>query len=146
MLNKDKCKVGCQKLKYLGLVITKEGITTDESKVKAIIEMKPPQNSREVSKFLGMTQWYGKFIKKYVDLCEPLYQLKKKLRKLSWSEETQGAFDTIKQAITEAPVLKLADVNKPFELFSDASSIGIVAVLNQEQRPIAFASRTLNSV
>ncbi|GFW04703.1 retrovirus-related Pol polyprotein from transposon opus [Trichonephila clavipes] len=56
-LNEDKCKFGCDKLKYLGLVISKEGITTNEGKVKAIVEMRPPKNSKEVSKFLGMTQW-----------------------------------------------------------------------------------------
>ncbi|GFX40293.1 retrovirus-related Pol polyprotein from transposon opus [Trichonephila clavipes] len=78
-LNKDKRNFGCDKLKYLRLVISKDGFTTDESKVKAIIEMKPPKNSKEVSKFLGMTQWYQKFIKSYANLCEPLYQLKKKI-------------------------------------------------------------------
>ncbi|GFU11589.1 retrovirus-related Pol polyprotein from transposon opus [Trichonephila clavipes] len=72
-LNKDKCKFGCEELKYLGLIINKEGIKTDESKVQAIIEMKPPRNSKEVSKFLGMSQWYTKFIKNYADLCEPLF-------------------------------------------------------------------------
>ncbi|GFT60755.1 retrovirus-related Pol polyprotein from transposon 17.6 [Trichonephila clavipes] len=92
-----------------------------------------------------MIQWYGKFIKNYADLCEPLYQLKKKFSKFSWSEETQGAFDIIKKAITEAPVLKLPDFNKPFELFTHASSIGIGAVLKKEQRPLTFASRTFNS-
>ncbi|GFS78973.1 retrovirus-related Pol polyprotein from transposon opus [Trichonephila clavipes] len=81
-LNKGKCNFGCKKLKYLGLVIGKDEITTDESKVKAIIEMKPPKNSREVWKFLGMNQWHQKFIKNYADLCELLYQLKKKSRNL----------------------------------------------------------------
>ncbi|GFU51581.1 retrovirus-related Pol polyprotein from transposon 297 [Trichonephila clavipes] len=61
-LNKDKCKFGCEELKYLGLIINKEGIKTDETKVQAIVEMKPPHNSKEVSKFLGMSQWYAKFI------------------------------------------------------------------------------------
>ncbi|GFU79797.1 retrovirus-related Pol polyprotein from transposon opus [Trichonephila clavipes] len=56
-LNKDKCKFGCEELKYLGLIINKEGIKTDETKVQAIVEMKPPHNSKEVSKFLGMSQW-----------------------------------------------------------------------------------------
>ncbi|GFW37823.1 retrovirus-related Pol polyprotein from transposon 297 [Trichonephila clavipes] len=77
-LNKDKCKFGCEELKYLGLIINKEGIKTDETKVQAIVEMKPPHNSKEVSKFLGMSQWVG-------------------------------------------------------------------AVLNQEQRPVVFASRTLSA-
>ncbi|GFW09687.1 retrovirus-related Pol polyprotein from transposon 297 [Trichonephila clavipes] len=73
--------------------------------------MKPPRNSKEVSKFLG----------------------------------AQKAFDAVKATITKAPVLKLPDFKKPFELFTDASSIGLGAVLNQEQRPVVFASRTLSS-
>ncbi|GFV36167.1 retrovirus-related Pol polyprotein from transposon opus [Trichonephila clavipes] len=56
-LNKNKCKFGCDKIKYLGLIINKEGIKTDETKVQAIVDMKPPHNSKEVSKFLGMSQW-----------------------------------------------------------------------------------------
>ncbi|GFW83993.1 retrovirus-related Pol polyprotein from transposon 297 [Trichonephila clavipes] len=92
-----------------------------------------------------MSQWYSKFIKNYADLCEPLYNLKKKFKKFCWSVEAQRAFDVVKTAITEAPILKLPDFEKPFELFTDASSIGIGAVLNQEQRPVVYASRTLSS-
>ncbi|GFU78892.1 retrovirus-related Pol polyprotein from transposon 297 [Trichonephila clavipes] len=144
-LNKDKCKFGCEELKYLGLIINKEGIKTDETKVQAIVEMKPPHNSKEVSKFLGMSQWYAKFIKNYADICEPLYNLKRKLKRFIWSIEAQKAFDAVKAAITKAPVLKFPDFKKPFELFTDASSIGVGAVLNQEQRPVVFASRTLSA-
>ncbi|GFX54064.1 retrovirus-related Pol polyprotein from transposon 297 [Trichonephila clavipes] len=103
-LNKDKCKFGCDELKYLGLIINKEGIKKDETKARAIVEMKPPRNSKEVSKFLGMSQWYAKFIKNYADLCEPLYNLKRKLKKFCWSIEAQKAFDAVKAAITKAPV------------------------------------------
>ncbi|GFU63479.1 retrovirus-related Pol polyprotein from transposon opus [Trichonephila clavipes] len=79
-LNKDKCKFGCDELKYFGLIIKKERIKTDEEKVEAIVEMKPPQNSTDVSKFLGMSQWYAKFIKNYAELSEHLYNLKRKLK------------------------------------------------------------------
>ncbi|GFS93090.1 retrovirus-related Pol polyprotein from transposon 297 [Trichonephila clavipes] len=146
-LNKDKCKFGCEKLKYLGLIINKDGIKTDETKVQDIVEMKPPQNSKEVSKFLGMSQWYAKFIKNYADICEPLYNLKRKLKRFIyiWSIEAQKAFDAVKAAITKTPILKFPDFKKPFELFTDASSIGVGAVLNQEQRPVVFASRTLSA-
>ncbi|GFX49188.1 retrovirus-related Pol polyprotein from transposon 297 [Trichonephila clavipes] len=147
-LNKDKCKFGCEELKYLGLIINKEGIKTDETKVQAIVEMKPPpHNSKEVPKFLGMSQWYAKFIKNYADICEPLYNLKRKLKRFIyiWSIEAQKAFDAVKAAIKKAPVLKFPDFKKPFELFTDASSIGVGAVLNQEQRPVVFASRTLSA-
>ncbi|GFY00918.1 retrovirus-related Pol polyprotein from transposon gypsy [Trichonephila clavipes] len=104
-LDKDKCKLGCEELKYLGLIINKEGIKTDETKVQAIVEMKPPRNSKEAQK----------------------------------------AFDAVKTAITKAPALKFPDFQKPFELFTDASSIGVGAVLNQEQRPVVFTSRTLSA-
>ncbi|GFU83884.1 retrovirus-related Pol polyprotein from transposon opus [Trichonephila clavipes] len=107
--------------------------------------MKPPRNSKEVSKFLGISQWYAKFFKNYAYLCEPLYNLKRKLKKFCWSIEAQKAFDVVKAAIPKAPVLKLPDFKKPFELFTDASSIDVGAVLNQEQRPVMFASRTLSS-
>ncbi|GFW44273.1 retrovirus-related Pol polyprotein from transposon opus [Trichonephila clavipes] len=107
--------------------------------------MKPPRNSKEVSKFLGMFQWYSKFINNYADICEPLYNLERKLKKFIWSIEAQKAFNAVKAAITKAPVLKFPDFKKPFELFTDASSIGVGAVLNQEQRPVVFASRTLSA-
>ncbi|GFV78002.1 retrovirus-related Pol polyprotein from transposon 17.6 [Trichonephila clavipes] len=129
---------------HLGLVIGKEGIETDHSKVKAITEMKPPKNSKEVSKFLGMVGWYQKFIPKYADIWEPLYQLKKKGAKFNWSTEAQDSFDKIKRALTEAPVLKLPNFTEQFNLFTNASGVGIGAVLNQNHRPIAFTSRTLN--
>ncbi|GFV66409.1 retrovirus-related Pol polyprotein from transposon 297 [Trichonephila clavipes] len=119
-------------------------IETDNSNVKEITEMKPPKNSKEVSKFLGMAGWYQKFIAKYGDICEPLYRLKKKWAKFNWSTEAQDYFDKIKRALTEATVLQLPNFTEQFNLFTDASGFGIDAVLNQNHRPIEFASRTLN--
>ncbi|GFX14057.1 retrovirus-related Pol polyprotein from transposon 17.6 [Trichonephila clavipes] len=145
-LNKDKCHFARDKLKYLGLDISKVGIETDHSKVKAITEMKPPKNSKEVSKFLGMVGWYQKFIPQYVDIYEPLYRLKKKGAKFNWSTEAHDSFDKIKRSLTEAPVLQLMNFTEQFNLFTDASGVRIGAVLNQSHRPIAVASRTLNKV
>ncbi|GFX09122.1 retrovirus-related Pol polyprotein from transposon 17.6 [Trichonephila clavipes] len=142
-LNKDKCHFARDKLKYLGLVISKEWIKTDHSKVKAITEMKP-SNSKEVSKFLGMAGWYQKFIPKYADVCEPLYRLEKTGAKFNWSTEAQDYFDKIKRALTKTPVSQLPNFTEQFNLFTDASGVGISAVLNENHRPIAFTSRTLN--
>ncbi|GFV94104.1 retrovirus-related Pol polyprotein from transposon 297 [Trichonephila clavipes] len=143
-LNKNKCHFARDKLKYLGLIISKDGIKTDDNKVKAIMEMKPPKNNKEVSKFLGMASWYQKFIPNSADICEPLHRLKKKGVKFNWSTEARDSFDKVKRALTEAPVLQLPNFQEKFNLFTDASGVGIGAVLNQ--RPIAFASRTLNKV
>ncbi|GFV62900.1 retrovirus-related Pol polyprotein from transposon 297 [Trichonephila clavipes] len=143
-LNKDKCHFARDKLKYLGLIISMKGIETDNSKVKAIAETKPPKNNKAVSKFLGMAGWYQKFISHYADICEPLYRLKKKGAKFNWSTEALEAFNKVKRALTEAPVLQLSNFQEPFNLFTDASGVGIGAVLNQKHRPIAFVSRTRN--
>ncbi|GFX47340.1 retrovirus-related Pol polyprotein from transposon 297 [Trichonephila clavipes] len=143
-LNKDKCQFTRDKLKYLGLIISKEGIETDNSKYKAITKMKPPKNNKEVSKFLGMANWYQKFIPHYADICEPLYRLKKRGAKFNWSTEAQDAFDKVKRALTETPVLQMPNFQEQFNLFTDARGVGIGAVLNQNHRPIAIASRILN--
>ncbi|GFV35555.1 retrovirus-related Pol polyprotein from transposon 297 [Trichonephila clavipes] len=143
-LNKHKCHFARDKLKYLGLIISKEGIETDNSKVKAIAEMKPPKNNKEVSKFLGIVGWYQKFVPHYADIWESLYRLKKKGAKFNWSTEAQDVFNKVKRALTEAPVLQLPNFQEHFNLFTDASGVEIGAVLNQKHRPIAFASRTLN--
>ncbi|GFU53953.1 retrovirus-related Pol polyprotein from transposon 17.6 [Trichonephila clavipes] len=105
--------------------------------------MKPPKNSKEVWKCLGMAGWYQKFIPQYADICEPLYLLKRKGAKFNWSTEAQDSFDKIKRALTEAPVLQLPNFTEQFNLFTDASGVGIGAVLNQNHRNIAFESRTL---
>ncbi|GFX19584.1 retrovirus-related Pol polyprotein from transposon 297 [Trichonephila clavipes] len=143
-LNKVKCHFARDKLKYFGLIISKEGIDAGNNKVKAITEMKPPKNNKGVSKFLGMAGWYQKFILHYADICEPLYRLKKKGAKFNWSTEAQDSFNKVKRALTEAPVLQLPNFQEQFYLCTDASVVGIGAVLNQNHRPIAFASRILN--
>ncbi|GFU98983.1 uncharacterized protein TNCV_3382271 [Trichonephila clavipes] len=107
--------------------------------------MKPPRNFKEYSKCFGRSQWHAKLIKNYADLCKPLYNLKRKLKKLCWSIQAQKAFDAVKAFITKAPVLNVPDFKKPFELFTDASSIGVEVVLNQEQRTVVFAFRTLSN-
>ncbi|GFX62728.1 retrovirus-related Pol polyprotein from transposon 297 [Trichonephila clavipes] len=143
-LNKEKCHFARDKLKYLGLIISKDGIEIDSNKIRAITEMRPPKNNREVSKVLGMTGWYQKFIPRYADICEPLFQLMKKGTNFNWYKEAQDSFDKIKRTLTEAPILQLPNFSEQFNLFTDASGVGIGAVLQQNQKPIAFASRTLN--
>ncbi|GFX51138.1 retrovirus-related Pol polyprotein from transposon 297 [Trichonephila clavipes] len=128
-LNKDKCHFARDKLNYLSLVISKEGIETDHSKVNSITEMRPPKNSKEVSKFLAIAGWNQKFIPQYADICEPLYRLKKKGAKFNWSTEAQDSFDKIKRALTEAPVLQLPNFREQFNLFTDAVGSELVLCL-----------------
>ncbi|GFU71721.1 retrovirus-related Pol polyprotein from transposon 17.6 [Trichonephila clavipes] len=108
--------------------------------------MKPPKNNKEVSKFLGIAGWYKKFIPNYADICGPLHRLKKNGAKFNWSTEAHDSFNKVKLALTEAPVLQLSHFQEQFNLFTAGGGVRICAVLNQNNRPIAFASRTLNKI
>ncbi|GFU52520.1 retrovirus-related Pol polyprotein from transposon opus [Trichonephila clavipes] len=119
-------------------------IKTNET--KAIVELKPPRNSKEVSKFLGMSQWYAKFIKTYAVICEPLYNLKRKLKKFIYFVDS-GA-ESIRRGqggYNKSASFKIPRFQKPFELFTDANSIRVGGVLSREQRKVVFASRTLST-
>jgi len=115
----------------------------DPAKIKAILDWEPPTKVIELRSFLGLVNYYQRFIKGYSAIAAPLTNLLKKGRGWTWSQQ---AFDTLKMAITEEPVLSLPDLNKPFELHTDVSNFAIGGVLMQEDHPIAFESRKLNDI
>ncbi|XP_072074402.1 uncharacterized protein [Arachis hypogaea] len=116
----------------------------DQGKVKAIKEWEPPNKVSKLRSFLGLANYYKRFIKGYSAKAAPLTNLFKKNHSWEWSKECQKAFDELKAAITEGPVLALPDYSKVFEVHTDASDYAIGGVLMQEGHPIAFESRKLN--
>jgi transposase len=147
-INKDKCEFFKEDLKYLGHVVSRQGIHTDPDKVAAISELPPPTNVKGVRRFLGVASWYRRFVPDFAELVVPLTNLLKKGKRWSWTDEQQRAFEIMKEKLTEAPVLACPDFSKPFTLQTDASNNGLGAVLTQEseegERVIAYASRHLN--
>lgn len=140
----DKCAFAREELKYLGYNITPQGIKADSSKFEAIRDMPPPKIAKQLASFLGLVGWYQKFIPAYATICEPLYALKRKRVRYVWSSEAQEAFDKLKTILTsERIILTTPNYNKQLEVWTDASAVGIGAVLAQEGRPIAYASRSL---
>ena len=116
----------------------------ENAKVKAIIEWEPPSKVPELRSFLGLVNYYRRFIKGYSEMAAPLTDMLKKNKTWQWSEKCQRAFEELKRAISEEPVLTLPDHTKPFEIQTDASDFAIGGVLMQEGHPIAFESRKLN--
>jgi hypothetical protein len=124
-------------------VLSAEGVAVDPSKVKDILNWKPPISVHEVRSFLGMAGYYHRFIHDFSKVAKPITELLKNQTKFVWSLECEKAFRILKKSLTTALVLAQPDIEKPFDVYCDASSIGLGCVLMQEGRVIAYASRQL---
>ena len=139
----SKCEFATRSVAYLGFVITEHGVATDPSKIQVIKDWPAPSNVKELRRILGMCGYYRKFIRQYGVITQPLTHLLKKGVPFVWSSETQKAFAVLKQALVSAPVLVLPDFTKRFVIETDASDVGVGAVLLQDGHPLAYVSRGL---
>lgn len=148
-LNKQKSEFCRDHVTYLGFILSKEGITPDPSKVKAIVDMPPPKNVKEVQRFMGMVTFLTKFIPNRSEIMEPISSLISNKNAFVWAPPQQAAFNKIKELLTSAPCLAIYDSTKPTYLSCDASTHGLGAVLMQGEgavkKPVAYVSRTLTS-
>uniref|UniRef100_A0A8C2F2M0 Gypsy retrotransposon integrase-like protein 1 n=1 Tax=Cyprinus carpio TaxID=7962 RepID=A0A8C2F2M0_CYPCA len=130
---------------YLGHVVSEEGVRTESSKVMAVRDFPVPKNVKEVQRFVGLASWYHRFISHFSERAAPLYALKAKNTVWDWTDECQNAFNDLKNALQQAPVLMPPDFTKDFKVQTDASDIGLGPVLTQDfdglEHVIAYASR-----
>ena len=151
-LKPRKCEFFKKCIAYLGHIVSDKGIETDPKKIEAIVKWPIPETVHDVRSFLGFTNYYQKFVYKYAQKAKPLNKLisgdnaKKKHRKVEWTDE---AFEKLKDACTDTPILAYAEYKRPFRLNTDASERGLGAVLYQTQEDgtqqvIAYASRSLS--
>ncbi|KAI3453949.1 hypothetical protein Pfo_010612 [Paulownia fortunei] len=143
-VKKEKCSFAKEEVPFLGHIIGHGQLQMDGAKIRAIVEWEAPTKVTELRSFLGLVNYYRRFIQGYSARAAPLIDLLKKGKTWEWSEKCQHAFDDLKAAVSSEPVLALPDFDKPFELHTDASDFAIGGVLMQEGHPIAFESRKLN--
>ncbi|KAI5662326.1 hypothetical protein M9H77_21649 [Catharanthus roseus] len=143
-VKKEKCSFAQEEVLFLGHKIKGGKLMMEDTKVQAIQRWEPPTKVHELRSFLGLVNYYRRFIKGYSARAAPLTDLLKKNRPWAWSEDCQRAFEDLKKAICNDPVLSLPDYSKPFEVHTDASDFAIGGVLMQDGHPIAYESRKLN--
>ena len=148
-LKPSKCKFACRKVTYLGHVVSQEGVAPDEDKISAVRDFPRPHNVKTVRSFLGLANYYRRFVKDFAKIAAPLNKLLRKDQKFDWTTACEEAFKALKGALTSAPILAFPDFKEPFHLFTDASNEGIGATLGQIQNgkevAIAYAGRDLNA-
>ena len=160
-LKLKKCHMFHRKLKYLGHIVSGDGVECDPEMIEPVKSWKVPENVKELQRFLGFANFYRKFIKGFGAMAAPLTALTGGTKKVDkrrkkdaeqqwkWGEEQQEAFDKLRQALTSSPVLGYPDFTKPFLVRTDASTSGLGAVLCQDQGDragpvvLAYASRSL---
>ena len=140
--NRHKVQFKVHQVKYLGNLISADGLKIDVEKVRAITEMPVPDDKKALLRFLGLIAYVSKFIPNCSALTEPLRQLNKSGVTWNWSQTQQQAFDKLKRVVSSAPVLRFFDPSNPeVTIQTDASSTGLGSCLLQDGQPIAFASR-----
>ncbi len=143
----EKCEFGVTEVDFLGHRITQEGLKMDDHKVKVILDWEPPKSVSALRSFLGLAFYYRKFIKNFAKIAAPLTNLlKKSAVTYEWEKACDEAFETLKGILVKAPVLRLPNFDKEFEIHSDVSDFAIGGVLVQEGRPVAFESKKLSEM
>ncbi|RUS83602.1 hypothetical protein EGW08_008656 [Elysia chlorotica] len=148
-LRRDKCEFMQPEVTFLGYRLDKHGIYPLEDKVKAIRDAPRPGNAQELRSFLGLVNFYGKFISNVSQILSPLYQLLRHGQRWRWDKAHESAFTRVKSALSSEDVLVHFKPEKEIVLICDASPYGVGAILTQldsngYERPVAYASRALN--
>lgn len=140
-LNFRKCQFLRKEIEFLGYVISADGITLSPRHTDAVKNFKQPKNAHEVQRFLGLTNYFRKFIKDYAIKAHPLQNLLKKTVNFDFNDRCKESFSILKNELTSSPVLRLYDLAAEIELHTDASSLGLGAILLQKQKKTACGRR-----
>ncbi|XP_059307043.1 uncharacterized protein LOC132058603 [Lycium ferocissimum] len=139
----SKCEFWLDSVAFLGHVVTGDGIKVDPQKIAAVKDWPRPTSATEIRSFLGLANYYRKFVEGFSSIASPLTKLTQKTAKFQWSEACERSFQELKTRLTSAPILTLPSGSGGYVVYCDASRIGLGCVLMQNGKVIAYASRQL---
>nr|CAH66107.1 OSIGBa0101K10.6 [Oryza sativa] len=134
----SKCEFWLSKVKFLGHVIPAGGVAVDPSNVESVTNWKQPKTVSEIRSFLGLAGYYRRFIENFSKIAKPMTRLLQKDVKYKWSEECEQSFQELKNRLISAPILILPDPKKGFQVYCDASKLGLGCVLMQDGKVVAY--------
>lgn len=148
-LKPSKCHFLRSEVCFLGHIVSRNGILPDPSNTDRVHTWLTPRNPTEVRSFLGLCSYYRRFVKNFAHIASPLHRLTQKGVPFQWTPECETAFTSLRNALTQPPIVAYPITTKPFILFTDASNTAIGSVLSQVQngreRVIAYASHVLTA-
>ena len=147
----EKCKWKVREVEFLGVVIGLEGIKMEKEKVKGVLEWPTPKCVKDVQKFLGLANYYCRFIEGFATVARLLHDLVKKDKKWEWMGREEKAFKELKERFTEKLVLAAPDIDKKMRMEVNTSDYAMEDVLSMDcgdglWRPVAFLSKSLNEM
>ncbi|KAG6623574.1 reverse transcriptase [Phytophthora cinnamomi] len=144
--NLKKCIFGASEIPVLGCLVGKNGVRPDPEKVRVINEWPTPSSVKELRQFLGLATYLCKYVEDYAGKIRPLSQLLKKDAVWNWTADCQKALDAVKRGLTEAPILAVADQDRPFHVVCDASDFAIGCALMQHDHGAVIVSSITSRV
>uniref|UniRef100_A0A2N9JBM8 Uncharacterized protein n=1 Tax=Fagus sylvatica TaxID=28930 RepID=A0A2N9JBM8_FAGSY len=147
-LNATKCQFGVSSGKFLGHMISYNGVEANPDQISALLNLQPPKDAKQVQRLTGMIAALGRFISRSADRCRPFFQLLGKKRKFLWDQDCSAVFEGIKAYLSSPPCLSIPCSGEPLFLYLAVSEHAVSAVLvretNEGQRPIFFVSKTMD--
>ena len=140
-----KCYFFTTEVSFLGFIVSALGVSADPEKVRAITSWPRPSTIHDIRSFIGLATFYRRFVQNFSSVTAPITDCLT-LDTFQWTEAAELAFSRLKALMTQAPVLRLPDFGKVFEVACDASGVGIGGVLSQDGHPVEFFSEKLNDV
>ena len=145
----EKCMWKIREVGFLGVIIGEDGVRMEKEKVQGVVEWPVLKSIKDMQKFLGLANYYRRFVKYFAKIAKPLHEMTRKETKWSWGERQQKAFEELKERFTIEPVLVIPDLDKEMRVEADASDFAMGGVLSmkcedERWRPVAYISKSLN--